>query len=65
MLTKVSDACKDIGKPGLGIDVIQPCGRDKGEHDGCPVSAAGWTGILQADAYGWLQRPLSVSESGP
>lgn len=26
---------------------------------------AGWTGILQADAYGWLQRPLSVSESGP
>ena len=41
---QVPDAGKDIGEPGLGIHVIQPCGHDKGAHGGRPVGAAVGTG---------------------
>ena len=38
------DAGEDIGKPGFGVYVIQPCGDDESEHDGRPVGAMIGTG---------------------
>jgi hypothetical protein len=36
----IGDAGKDIGEPGLGIDVVQPRGLDECIEDGGALSAA-------------------------
>jgi len=59
---KVGNACKDISEPSLGIDVIQPRGRDEREHDSCPVSTAIRTGeepCLSAASHRPFILPMS------
>lgn len=41
---QVRDAGKDIGKPSLGVDVVQPRCHDERQHDGRAVCAAVGTG---------------------
>lgn len=36
----VSDASKDIGKPSLGIDIVESTGADQAVHDGGALTAA-------------------------
>lgn len=60
---QVCDAGKDIGEPGLGVHVIQPCGHDEGEHDGGPVCAAVGTGeepCLSAASHRPFILPMSA-----
>lgn len=37
---KISDTGKDVGEPGLGVDIVEATGRDHRQHDGGAVGAA-------------------------
>lgn len=34
------DAAEHIGKPGLGIDIVELCGGDQAEHERSALAAA-------------------------
>ncbi len=39
-LRNIGDAGEDVGKPGLGIDVIEFCRGDQAEHERGALTAA-------------------------
>lgn len=43
-LTHVWQSCKNIGAPGLRVDVVHLGGDDQGIHEGSTLAAAGRTG---------------------
>jgi hypothetical protein len=39
-LWDIRDAGEDVCEPGLGIDIVEPCGGDKRVHEGGALPAA-------------------------
>src|SRR5690606_25630532 len=39
-LRHVGDACEDVGKPGLRVDIVELGGIDQGGHGGRPLGSA-------------------------
>ena len=60
----IGDPSQDIGEPGVGIGLVEACGRDERQHDGGTVSAARRTGecpIAAPESHCEVILPVSTT----